>query len=78
MIRSRNPEVTTERRATEEEVQEIEAREQRTVRRPYYIVEPIGRVSGLESLYPENDVRELLVIDIQTHIGDFRELSIPA
>lgn len=76
MIRSRNPEVTVERLATEEEVQEIEARERRTVRRPHYTVEPIGHISGLESLYPENDLRELLVMDLQTRTGEFRELSI--
>jgi hypothetical protein len=57
MIRPRNPEVIVERRATEEEVQQIEVREARTVRRPHYISEPIGRVAGIESLYPENDVR---------------------
>ena len=76
MIRSRNPEVAVERRATEEEVQEIEARERHSVERPYYIVEPIGSIAGLESLYPENDLRELLVIDLQTHIVEFRELAI--
>jgi hypothetical protein len=78
MVRSRNPEVTIERRATDEEVQEIEVREARSVRRPHYISDPVGRVSGLEALYPENDLRELLVIDLQKPIDEFRELSIPS
>jgi hypothetical protein len=78
MIRSRNPEVVIERAATEEEVQEIEVREGRKVRRPHYVSDSIGRVVGLDALYPEDDLRDLLVIDLQTHMDEFRELSIPS
>jgi hypothetical protein len=76
MIRSRNPEVTVERLATEEEVQEIETRERREVPRPHYLTDIVGRIAGIEALYSENDLRELLVIDLQTRIGEFRDLTI--
>ncbi len=76
MIRSRNPEVTIERRATEQESQEIEVSAGRRVPRPHYISESIGRIPGMEALYPENDLRELLIIDLQKHIAEFRTLSI--
>ena len=78
MVRSRNPDVAVERCATEEEVQEIEVREGRKLSRPHYLSEPLGRLSGLEALYPENDLRELLVMDVQTHLDEFRELLIPS
>jgi len=76
MVRSRNPEVTVERRATEEEVQEVEVRERREVSRPHYLTDVIGRIAGIEALYPENNLRELLVIDLETHINEFRDLTI--
>ena len=48
----------------------------RRVPRPHYISESIGRIPGMEALYPENDLRELLIIDLQKHIAEFRTLSI--
>ena len=77
MIRSRSSDVTVERRATDEEMEDLEVRLGRKVPRPHYISEPIGQISGFEALYPENDLRELLVLDLQAHIDDFRKLSIP-
>jgi hypothetical protein len=76
MIRSRNPEVTFERRATDKEIEQIEVSTARRVPRPYYVSETIGRINGLEALYPENDLRQLLVIDLEQRIDEFRKLSI--
>lgn len=76
MVRSRNPEVTIERRATEREIEEIEVSTGRRVPRPHYVSESTGRISGIEALYPENDLRQLLVIDLEQRIEEFRKLSI--
>jgi hypothetical protein len=43
---------------------------------PHYLTDIIGRIAGIEALYPENDLRELLVIDLQTRISEFRDLTI--
>ena len=76
MIRSRSSIVTAERRATEEEIAAMEVREGRELRRPQFVSEAIGQVSGMEALYPENDLRELLVLDLGAHISEFREINI--
>lgn len=76
MIRARNSEVTLERRATEEEIAAMEVHEGRDIRRPQFVSKPIGQLSGMESLYPENDLRELLVLDLGTRIREFRDINI--
>ncbi len=76
MIKARSPDVSVGRRATEEEIAQIEVSEGRAVRRPHFVSESIGQIAGLEALYPENDLRELLILDLETHIREFRELEI--
>lgn len=76
MIKARTSEFMVERRASEEEVAQMEVREGREVRRPQFVSESIGQVAGIEALYPENDLRELLVMDLETHIREFRDLTI--
>lgn len=76
MIKARSPDVAVERRASEEEIAQIEVREGRTIRRPHFVSVSIGQVAGLETLYPENDLRELLILDLGTRIGEFRDLEI--
>jgi hypothetical protein len=76
MIKSKSNEVTTERQATEEEVHQMEVQEARTVRRPHFVTESIGHLAGTEALYPENDLRQLLILDLETHIREFRDLEI--
>lgn len=76
MIKARSSDVAVERRATEKEIEEIEVREGRTIRGPQFVSESIGQVAGLEALYPENDLRDLLVLDLGTRIREFRDLEI--
>jgi hypothetical protein len=76
MIRSRNPNVSMPRLATDAEVQAIEEVEGRTVTRPHFIDEVIGRIAGMEALYPENDLREILVLDLESRLNEFRQVSI--
>ncbi len=76
MVRSRDPEVTIDRRATEDEIEQIEVRENRTLDRPHYVSGSIGRIAGLEALYAENDLKQLLVLDLETHIAEFRDVVI--
>jgi hypothetical protein len=53
MVKARSSTLNREREATDEEVRAVEARENRRVRRPQYIAEPVGEVAAMEALYPE-------------------------
>lgn len=76
MIRSRNPALMGAREATDEEVASQEAREGRRVNRPHYVEHVIAFISGLEALYPENNLRDLLVVDLETNLKAFERSSI--
>lgn len=78
MIKSKANVLTIERLATDEEVEQKEARENRTVTRPYFVDEPVASIAGLEALYPENDLRALLVLELEEKIRDFKILDIDA
>jgi len=76
MVRSRSPVVTVERVASEEEVLVMEAVAGRRLSRPQMIREPIGQLRGLEALYPENDLRQLLVLDLTEQLVEFKKQDI--
>jgi hypothetical protein len=73
MIRAQDNLLTRPREATEEEVDAIEVRENRQIKKPHYIDEPIGQIAGLVALYPENDLKQLLVLDLEANFKKFRE-----
>lgn len=77
MVKARTPEVATSRLATDEEIELIEVSEGRKVSRPHYVEDSAESIPGFEALYPENDLRALLVLDLEVHIAEFRGLSIP-
>lgn len=68
MVKSRNPSLVLEREASEREIQELEVAQGRTIHRPYIVQERIADVQGLDALYPENDLRQLLVFDLEERI----------
>ncbi|OQZ07365.1 MAG: hypothetical protein B6D36_00310 [Planctomycetes bacterium UTPLA1] len=76
MIKSRQAQLTLEREATGEEIDTLEATQGRRVQRPFYIAEPIAEIVGMEALYPENDLRELLVMNLEAKIKEFEVLDI--
>jgi hypothetical protein len=76
MIKSRSNVLAIEREATEAEVEMREASENRKLPRPVYVNEPIAKIAGLEALYPENDLRTLLVLELEIKLKEFQGLSI--
>jgi hypothetical protein len=76
MIKTRTNIISTQREATKQEIEDHEAIEKRTLPRPYYIDVPIAELAGVEALYPENDLRQILVKDLDTNIRQFREKDI--
>lgn len=73
MARNRNPAITLSRAATKEEIEDLQAIENRTVQ---YVDEQIGTLDGLAALFDENDLRRLLVSDIQPQLKTLSELDI--
>ena len=65
-----------QRQATTQEADDIEARENRRIQRPHYVSESIGMVQGLGVLFPENDLRQILVIDLLPKLVQLKQLSV--
>jgi hypothetical protein len=78
MVKTRLPLLTAEREATAQEIENLEAIQGRRLPRPHYVEEPFAEVAGLEALYPENDLRDLLVLELGERIKKFEEESIDA
>lgn len=78
MIRMRESTLQVDRQATEEEIARIEVAQGRKPQRPHYISEDVAEIVGIEAMYPENDVRELLVKNLESRIKDFEEQNIDA
>lgn len=71
MVKSRNPSLVLEREASEREIQELEVAQGRTIHRPHIVQDHIADVQGLDALYPENDLRQLLVIGLEERVKKF-------
>jgi len=76
MVKTRQSVVFTEREATEAEVEQMEAARGRRLPRPQYVEVPLGQIDGIETLFPENDLRQLLVIELQQEIQAFEGLNV--
>jgi hypothetical protein len=76
MIRSRNPQIARQRVATDDEIETLEVIEGKTLHRPHYISQAIGSLQGLSALYPENDMRQLLVVDLAGKLEQLRSLNV--
>jgi hypothetical protein len=71
IIKSRNRVLVVLRQATEQEIDALEATSNRPISRPHYIEQPIAEISGIEALYPENDLRQLLITDLENKLREF-------
>jgi hypothetical protein len=76
MIRSRSNVLKKDREATEAEIKAAELSQGRRVNRTLYVQEDIAVIFGIEALYPENDLRKLVTIEIEENIKLFKKLAI--
>ncbi len=76
MIRTQNNALKINRPASKKEIEAIEAVEGRRIKEPYDIEETIAEISGIAALYPDNDLRKLLVLDLEANLNAFQELDI--
>lgn len=76
MVKARTTTLSLQRPATEIEIETLEAMQGRKVQRPHFIDEQIADIAGLQALYPENNLKELLVTDLETNIKSFKVKNI--
>jgi len=87
MIRVRNPILTLTREATADEAELASGAQRAAYDRDndddnapapptQYIEERISEIRGFDALYPENDLRQLLVIDVEQELKAFKEEDI--
>lgn len=78
MVKVRDSRLAREREATEEEVAQLEQAQGRRLPRPQYTSEWIGELAGLDALYPENNLKSLLIEDVSERLKALNELDIDA
>lgn len=76
MLKARTNMLKKEREATNQEIEAQEALTGKTLKRPHVIEENITTISGLEVLYKENDLKSLIVVELQEKIKVFKDLNI--
>ncbi len=75
MLKNGTNTLTTEREATSSEVDALEAMQGRKLQRPHVISEPVADIVGLQALYPENDLKALLVLDLKANLREFKDMD---
>ncbi|WP_083415080.1 hypothetical protein [Massilia timonae] len=79
MVRQKSGRLTLPREATEAEIERIaEAQRKKDLPRPHYIDEPAGEIRGIEAMYADHDLRELLTVQLEEEIKVFKEVDIDA
>ena len=76
MIKSRSNVLQKSREATDAEIKVLELSQVNKVRKPHYIQEDIAVISGLEALYEENDLKNLVTLEVEEKIKSFKKLNI--
>jgi hypothetical protein len=76
LLRTGGDEVMGVREANREEIAREETMSGRTVKRPHYVEAVIGRIGYLDALRSEHDLREILIVDLETNLKAFADLDI--
>ena len=64
LVRRRSGALTRSRVATKDDLELMRAIGQRIQPGVNYVEEPVGQLDGVAALYPENDLRQLLIVDM--------------
>lgn len=76
LVKARSNVLSRQREATKEEIEQSEAMEGRGLSGPQYVGEQIAQIQGMEALYPENDLRALLVLKLEEKLREFKNQDI--
>lgn len=78
MIRARDGSIRVPRLATEKEVKEMEVMAGKSLPRPQYLEEQKGKLTGIECLYHEHNIREILVLDVEPKLAELADFDVDA
>lgn len=76
MVKSRDPFLTRDREVTEAEVEQLEQAQSRRLPRPYVVSVRLGTVSGLDAVFPENNLKDLLIDRVVERMKELTETNI--
>lgn len=76
MVRARNGEIRVPRIANENEITELEVIAGKRLPRPQYVEESKGSLKGIESLYHEHNIREILILDVEPKLAELSDFNI--
>ena len=76
MAKARTGRITRQRQATDAEIDDLEAIQEKKIPRPHYLEEDIGHLGGISALYPEHNLRTLLVLDVLIQLELIQHLDI--
>jgi hypothetical protein len=76
MARARNGALTSTRLATERERDQMKETGQLPKDGPAYVTETIGIIDGIAALYPENNLRTILVTNLDAPLADFAKVDV--
>ena len=77
MIKSRSSQIMQSRLANKSEIERLIASGEK-VQSPQYIDEQIGTFEGITALFQENDIRDILIGDLQQNINNIEGLDVPS
>lgn len=78
MVKTGGNSLSNEREASNTEIEQEEARTGRTIKRPYVVTEHIADIAGVQTLYPDNDIRALLIDDLAANLGKLSDTNVDA
>lgn len=76
LVKQRSGTYSVEREANPKEVEDLETKAGYKLKRPLYVTDYEVNIRGIEALYPENNLRDLLVLQLLDELKAFKELSI--
>lgn len=77
MVKTGETRLYTVRQVTTQEVENLNAAlNKEKFSHPHYIREPLAEISGLDALLPENNLRELMIIELDEKIKVFESTNI--
>lgn len=76
LLKSGSGTLQISRVATEAEVEDAEALEGKKIQQPYYILDATFEIQGVEALADENNLRNILILDLEENLAAFRGKSI--
>lgn len=78
MVKTGGNSLSNEREASNSEIEQEEARTGRKIKRPHIVTEHVADIEGVQALYPNNDVRALLIDDLATTLGKLSDTNVDA